>query len=712
MAQQYIKIFDDTVLKQSVNQGYEIQRINSRLGQFTMGELAFTRDTARLFVGNYTNLNNTKDSDKVLGGSLVGNKYLGLIDSKPLTHYKAVDSTGSSVPTCVYLPLNYETSTFSKDFTNSQGTNFKYEEKGLLTKDSKFRTDKNNGWNKEATYNEKYDAYNGDFIFDVYNNALILFDSNIKPIPSTQNRDWDVDPTTKIQKFKKPDNTIYTETGNKSNYSTKRTRLQNAEKNDASSDTIVLGNPDYPIYGDGYVVMRIVEPDGITLGYVEKEFNQNDGTAINGNYSHNYVEIKSLKTQHIFNNLNENHFKIDNGKISLTDGLFNIESDDLMPNELNFESGFTLNFANTNQGTGYLYVKDTNGNVNCGYPTITIELNGVSKSCALTPGNHKISFDDVNDEDITIGDTNEYYLVKTPFFSGSNKNYIYSGAYIFDSSSKQLLAFEEVPEIKNKPNNTLEDTPALFCLYDSSGSSTYTTEQVNVIDGNGVAVIDEKDLNYSGTFVHPYVNVGYNFLKEPEPIAWGTGGAAQGQFFIEPYVVSPTGLNSNMATVGKTDPVIAQKQQWTKALLQGIESPANLKGTFIPDHAQSIICELHVPTYYLGKDVLCITTAYDWRYCVKDKQNNTFSPNGSSNLFGTISLTAVPTVKSSFTNFKHIKILRYHHVSAEGHEDDFTYYHTETVEIPLYRDKNGIKYFNVGIISPRAWVLRAIGYRA
>ena len=90
-----------------------------------MGELAFTRDTARLFVGNYKNLNNTKDSDKILGGSLVGNKYLGLIDSKPLTHYKLVDSSGGSTDTCVYLPLNYETSTFSKDFTNSQGTNFK-----------------------------------------------------------------------------------------------------------------------------------------------------------------------------------------------------------------------------------------------------------------------------------------------------------------------------------------------------------------------------------------------------------------------------------------------------------------------------------------------------------------------------------------------------------------------------------------------------------
>lgn len=32
MAQHFIKIFDDTVLKQSVNQGFESQRTNSRLG--------------------------------------------------------------------------------------------------------------------------------------------------------------------------------------------------------------------------------------------------------------------------------------------------------------------------------------------------------------------------------------------------------------------------------------------------------------------------------------------------------------------------------------------------------------------------------------------------------------------------------------------------------------------------------------------------------
>ena len=69
-----------------------------------MGELAFTRDTGRLFAGTYTNLNEEKDANPILGGSLVGNKYLGLIDSKPLTHWNSDDNE-----TSVQFPLSYET---------------------------------------------------------------------------------------------------------------------------------------------------------------------------------------------------------------------------------------------------------------------------------------------------------------------------------------------------------------------------------------------------------------------------------------------------------------------------------------------------------------------------------------------------------------------------------------------------------------------------
>ena len=181
-----------------------------------MGELAFTRDTARLFVGNSTNLDLPNDSSELIGGSLVGNKYLGLIDSKPLTHFRAIDVDGEPVKTCVHLPLNYESVTYSsKTFTDENGINFKYEEAGLLTSDSKYRTDKNNGWDKKASYNPEYDAYNGDFLFDVFNNALILFDNRIKPIdPISPQNQWIVEGGT-VQKFIKPDGSYYNEEGDK-----------------------------------------------------------------------------------------------------------------------------------------------------------------------------------------------------------------------------------------------------------------------------------------------------------------------------------------------------------------------------------------------------------------------------------------------------------------------------------------------------------------
>ena len=52
MAQNSIEIFDDTVLKLTVNQGTENERAVKTAGNFTMGELAFVRDTGRLFVGD------------------------------------------------------------------------------------------------------------------------------------------------------------------------------------------------------------------------------------------------------------------------------------------------------------------------------------------------------------------------------------------------------------------------------------------------------------------------------------------------------------------------------------------------------------------------------------------------------------------------------------------------------------------------------------
>ena len=75
---QYIKFFNDTVLKQSILQGYESERSNENLGKFTMGELAFTRDTGRVFVGTYTDNRKEDDLPNFTGGILVGNRYFGM----------------------------------------------------------------------------------------------------------------------------------------------------------------------------------------------------------------------------------------------------------------------------------------------------------------------------------------------------------------------------------------------------------------------------------------------------------------------------------------------------------------------------------------------------------------------------------------------------------------------------------------------------------
>lgn len=74
---EHIKIYTDTVVKQTILQGKEDERKSP--GTFSMGELAFTRDTARVFVGTQTAEADadTDDYGSVAGGLIVGNKYHG-----------------------------------------------------------------------------------------------------------------------------------------------------------------------------------------------------------------------------------------------------------------------------------------------------------------------------------------------------------------------------------------------------------------------------------------------------------------------------------------------------------------------------------------------------------------------------------------------------------------------------------------------------------
>ena len=107
---------NDTVIRLTIKQGtekerfgYKINNINDAITKnnqrifstkdlenykyFPSGELIYTRDTCRVFVGNNTNAFKSIDGDINVetqqeiteGGTLVGNKYLGLTPDNPHT---------------------------------------------------------------------------------------------------------------------------------------------------------------------------------------------------------------------------------------------------------------------------------------------------------------------------------------------------------------------------------------------------------------------------------------------------------------------------------------------------------------------------------------------------------------------------------------------------------------------------------------------------
>jgi hypothetical protein len=223
-----------------------------------MGELAFTRDTGRVFVGNFSSDTSDKelplDTRAINGGILTGNKYIGLIDSKPLGHWSTTGSTGT-------FPLNYSSTTTDNSTTES-GTDIPESEPGLFCSGSRFRPVKKDsngndvykrggdGWDKSADYIQEYGVYSGDYAFDIFNNALIIFDKNIKPDEEI-NRKWE----NGKEIFLNSKNEDITATA------TRRTKIEDHPNSKTS---------EYPIYGKGYVMMRILEPDGITINYMDR----------------------------------------------------------------------------------------------------------------------------------------------------------------------------------------------------------------------------------------------------------------------------------------------------------------------------------------------------------------------------------------------------------------------------------------------------------
>jgi hypothetical protein len=80
-----INIYKDTVVKMTVKQGNETERDNANL---VYGELGYTRDSERLFIGRDSNGS---------GGILVGNKFMGVYDSNGTTEYDTPEYINGTV---------------------------------------------------------------------------------------------------------------------------------------------------------------------------------------------------------------------------------------------------------------------------------------------------------------------------------------------------------------------------------------------------------------------------------------------------------------------------------------------------------------------------------------------------------------------------------------------------------------------------------------
>lgn len=520
MASNSIKIYNDTVLKQSVLQGYQVQRTNDVLGKFTMGELAFTRDTGRLFVGNFTNTVKDDDTKYVSGGILVGNKYLGLIDSKPLLHFSGSGSTG-------WKPLNYQEKT--KDETTGE------EEQALFGSKSRFRRnddtsseiqENKNGWNKKAQFIEEYGVYSGDYTFDIYNNALILFDKNIT---TNQNQQ----PVRKIVNNKE---TIYDRVTSEEippEKQKRRTPLYDVSYSE--NDNLA----ERPIYGNGYVVMRIIEPDGITLKYKDRTFKNNDGTVnedgspvvADNNWSHNYIEINSIPASTLEGSFDPTQFDVQASGVRLKSELPNISrlkgNKITLPPVVSFSSD-TTNYISLNFST----VSKTPKTTNVETDNILVLQKGSNNIYSVGVAKQKSPQFRIQLTDGLINpNTGENYLII------NESNSLTENLAIGVVANVKLTQLDSV----GSSNPFYYNTPSTF-FYNGTG----------YYDINGSLKKSEVyDLQYATNVKDQLAkfdtvnNVGLNMLKAPLPICWNvpltsssskSNTSAKLEYLVAPYV--------------------------------------------------------------------------------------------------------------------------------------------------------------------------------
>lgn len=705
MASKFIKIYNDTVLKQTILQGYETQRTNPNLGKISMGELAFTRDTGRVFVGNFSSDTNDKelplDTRAINGGILTGNKYIGLIDSKPLGHWSTTGSNGT-------FPLNYSSTTTDSSTEESEpgvfssGSRFrpyKTDSKGNVVKDeNKNPVHKRggDGWDKSADYIQEYGVYSGDFAFDIFSNALIIFDKNIKPGEEIK-RKWE----NGKEIFLNSKNEDITAT------TIRRTKIEDHPDSKTS---------EYPIYGKGYVMMRILEPDGITINYMDRQFDKGVPYSSSTdsetyahlqwpNWSHNILKVNYPATN-IFNEACDSDlFILKDGKISInTEELKLTGQSAELPSKLSYSSGLTLNYIGSLTGieSGYLSV-DSNGNVKPEeMPTMRISasvgeglsINGIPNgSITLTDSAPDFTISLVKDESGSLSTgANPWGLT----FEGS---YIYSGvaAYATGGILASLNKYEDAYVTTTDTNANNDFTNVVTKLWDSTN------------------------------------NDGINLLKNPYPIQAHTG-SVKGRFIISPCIaklgsgntgttITPSAQYSTSGVVTKdvdkievegSDDKITEVTvtSTTTSYIHEIkgftyEGKLTTAGKYrIPKHASSVILEIH----HLSDILVQTASDYNSFNSLTNNRNN-LADDIVSATTNTVSLPSIPT---STTN----KVL----LRASGSGID-------TVEVPLItikqdeyevEDKDGkvtthsdtyAKFFQYGINTSGNVLINVIGYR-
>lgn len=317
-----IRLFDDSVIKLTIKQGTEAERfgistidatgnvikdgisinlfnfddINSVSGSLVSGEMGYTRDTNRLFVGNisesFIDNEGKYTQQQTLGGVLSGNKYLGFIDSRK---DPKLEDNGT--------PISLD------DMLTSSS----YRTYNFVNKDGEQIETEDGQWQKLPHYSEKYNAYDGDYMYDAYRNALIIFDHNIKREGDNYST---TAPSEKIGgKRKTPLVALYSNEDDKEAASKKAL-------NTFTSD----------MYGDGYFLFYNVIPDGNTLAFVDKNF-KDTGEADNesfaeGNYSYNIIKLNSIPLDLLTGHFDEECFAKVGDKITLAAGESSIKISD------------------------------------------------------------------------------------------------------------------------------------------------------------------------------------------------------------------------------------------------------------------------------------------------------------------------------------------------------------------------------------------------